>query len=165
MSESAPTQHSARSAQRCEELMYVEAPPEVVFRFVADLAQYARYASSCVRYGPALTATTDQPGARIELQVRRIGPFWQRRVLQLHAVEPPRCAIVGPPEGGAGLLRWTLEPEPPGTVVTLSSDLPAPAGPLGGALQRWAAARLAVAHRDALLRLKALAERENPVRP
>ena len=114
MSEPAPARHSALGTRHCEELTYVEAPPEVVYRLVGDLAQYARWAPPGVRYGPALTGSTGEPGARVVVERRVWGPFWRRRVAQLHAVEPPHCAIVGPPEGGA-LLRWTLEPEPPGT--------------------------------------------------
>jgi hypothetical protein len=147
-----------------EELIYVEAPLEVVYRLVGDLAQYGRYAPPGVRYGRALGATTDEPGARVAAEVRLWGPFWRSRIAFLQAAEPPRCAVVAPPSGD-GLWRWTLEPEPPGTVVTLSTDLPPPTVPLVGALVgAWRAAHLARAHRDLLLRLKALAEAENPVR-
>lgn len=147
-----------------EELIYVEAPPDLVYHLVGDLAQYGRWAGPDVRYGRPLTARTDEAGARIAVERRLWGPLWQPGVLQLHAAEPPRCVIVGAPDG-TGLLRWTLEPEPPGTVVTLSSDLSVPDVPvLGRLIGAWRAAHIARAHRAALLRLKALAERENPLR-
>jgi uncharacterized protein YndB with AHSA1/START domain len=165
MSERASTRHSALGTRHCEELTYVEAPPEVVYRLVRDLEQHARWAPPGVRYGRRLTAAGDEPGARVAVAVRRWGPFWRDGVVQLHAVEAPRCVIVGPPEGGAGLVRWTLEPEPPGTVVTVRREATGSVAPLvGPLLGAWRAARVARELRDLLARLKALAERENPLR-
>ncbi len=146
-----------------EELTYVEALPEIVYRLVGDLAQRGRWAGPGMRYGPALTPYTAESGARVVVEHRIWGPFWRQRVVQLHAVEAPRCAIVGPPDGSA-LVRWTLEPEPPGTVVIVSREVAAPRFPLASLLGAWDAARQARAYRDALMRLKALAEREHPLR-
>jgi len=138
-----------------------------VYRLVADLAQYARYAPPNVRCGRALTPYTDQPGARIELRLRLCGLLWQRRVLQLHALEPPCCAIVGPPDASEFLARWTLAAEPPGTVVTLSTDLIPPGGLLAPAapLIAWRLTALARrAHGEVLARLKRVAEQDAPAR-
>jgi hypothetical protein len=145
----------------------VGAPPEAVYRLVADLAQYARYAPTNLRCGRALTSYTDEPGARIELRLRLVGPLWQHRVLQLHALEPPCCAIVGPPDASAFLTRWTLAAEPPGTVVTISTDLGPPGGLLAPAAPLIAWRLTALARRtqgDVLARLKQVAEQDLPAR-
>ena len=146
-----------------EEFIYIDAPPEAVYRLLADLAQYHRYAPANVRYGRVLTPRADEPGARIEARVKLAGPFSQRLVMQLLALEPPRCVIAGPPDASNFLTRWTLEPEPPGTQVTVRTDFINPSGvpgPLRGRLETM----LQRTYRETLARLKALAERESPAR-
>jgi hypothetical protein len=57
-----------------EELTYIGAPAEAVCRLV-DLAQHAWYCPPSMRCVWALTARADEPGARIEMKVRLVGPF------------------------------------------------------------------------------------------
>ena len=145
-----------------EEFIYVDAPPAAVYRLVADLAQRARYLPSNLKYNKALTRPTDVPGARAEFKAKLFGPFSQSLVIQLHALEPSRCVIEGPPDASNFMTRWTFEPEGPGTQVTVQTDFTPPKGvPLGAGRIETLMQRT---YRDTLARLKALAEREHPAR-
>ena len=149
-----------------EQFIYVEAPQEAVYQLVADLAQHARYLPKNMRYVRPLTPHTNQPGSRAEVKVQVAGPFWQSLVLQIHSLEPPRYMVEGPPEASPFLIHWLLSPEPPGTVVLVRTDF-APPGK-GSGVPKVLAGRLEEllgrGQRDMLVRLKALAERQFPIR-
>jgi uncharacterized protein YndB with AHSA1/START domain len=148
-----------------EEFIYVEAPPEAVYRYVADLRQHPRFAPPNLKYVRPLTPVSDQPGARAAVRIKVAGPFWQDGVVQLHALEPPNCVIVGPPDASNFMTRWTLVPEPPGTVVVAHTDfLPPSGGALGGLVGGRLETTLSRAYRETLVRLKTLVEREMPPR-
>ena len=148
-----------------EEFIYVEAPLEAVYRLVADLAQHARFLPSNARYVRALTPVTDRPGARIAVKIKLVGPFWQEGVVQLHALEPPRCVVEGPPDAANFMTRWTLVPEPPGTMVVVHTDfVPPSGGGLGGLVGGRLETTMSRAYRESLTRLKAIVEAEAPPR-
>jgi hypothetical protein len=146
-----------------EDFTYIEAPPEVVYRLLADLAQYGRFAPPGMRVHDALTLRTDEPGARIAISLRIFGPFRPAFVLQVHALEPPRCVIAGTPDAATFVTRWTLEPEPPGTVTAVTVDY-RPTNRLTALLGGLVQVRLQRTYRDLLARLRAVAEQENPAR-
>jgi uncharacterized protein YndB with AHSA1/START domain len=139
-----------------EDFIYIEAPPAAVYRLVSNLARLPSYLPPNVHYLRALTALTDEPGARAELEVQLAPLIWQSVVVQVHAVEPPRCVVVGPPDASNFLTRWTLEPEPPGTLVTLRTDFTAPSR----WVENWLSRLLRRTYRELLLRLRAVAQGE-----
>jgi ribosome-associated toxin RatA of RatAB toxin-antitoxin module len=143
-----------------EDFLYIEARPAVVYRLVSNLARLPSYLPPHVHYLRALTVQTDEPGARAELEVQLAPLIWRSVVVQVHAVEPPRCVIMGPPDAGNFLTRWTLEPEPPGTLVTLRTDFTASSRWLENWLNRF----LRRTYRELLLRLRAAAQGEAPQR-
>ncbi|SRR5579884_3369306 len=148
-----------------EEYIYVETPPEVVYRYLADLRQHPRFAPSNVKYVRPLTPFTDQPGARVAVKVKVAGPFWQDGVLQLHALERGHCVVIGPPDASNFMTRWTLLPEPPGTMVVVHTDFVSPAGGgLGSLVGGRVETLLSRGYREALVRLKELVEHELPPR-
>ena len=140
-----------------EDFTYIEAPPPLVFRLVSDLARQQHYFPRGLRYMRALTPTTNDVGARVEIMVQLIGPIWRTYILQLHAVEAGRAAVIGTPDAASFMLRWRLDPEPPGTLATLTIDHQVPGllgARLGTVLRRTC--------RDLLQKLRGLAEEQNP---
>ncbi|HLI29272.1 MAG TPA: SRPBCC family protein [Chloroflexota bacterium] len=140
-----------------EEFTYIDAPPALVYHLLRDLANQARYFPRGMKYRRALTAATDVVGARVEIDIQVAGPFWRSYVVQLHAVEEDRALVIGTPDAATLVARWRLDPEPPGTLATVTVDF------LDRGLLAPRFATVLRRHYRALLqRLRALAEEQRP---
>jgi len=141
-----------------EEFTYIDAPPALVYHLLRDLTQQARYFPRGMKYRRALTPATDVVGARTEIDIQVAGPFWRTLILQLHAIEEGRALVIGTPDAATLVTRWRLEPEPPGTLATVTVDFQE-----SGLLAMRFGTVLRRAYRALLQRLRALAEAENPM--
>lgn len=106
----------------------IPAPPEDVFRYVADYRNVLRFMLYLTEFHPE----SDQPyglGSRFAWEANVRG-FPLRARFEVTEFEPPREMAARTIDGPDSACRWTFEPCPEGALVTLETTLVLPRLPL-----------------------------------